>query len=66
LIYDRTRSPLLAAIAFAAGTLPYIVGALFLAGLADRFPRRTVMVVADVAEWPWWPPCSFPGCRCPR
>jgi MFS family permease len=50
LIYDRTRSPLLAAIAFAAGTLPYIVGALFLAALADRFPRRTVMVVADVAR----------------
>ena len=50
LVYDRTRSPLLAAIAFAAGTLPYIVGALFLAALADRFPRRTVMVVTDVAR----------------
>jgi MFS family permease len=50
LIYDRTKSPLMAAIAFAAGTLPYIVGALFLAGLADRFPRRTVMVVTDVAR----------------
>ncbi|HTU76803.1 MAG TPA: MFS transporter [Trebonia sp.] len=50
LVYDRTRSPLLAAIAFAAGTLPYIVGALFLSSLADRFPRRTVMVVADVAR----------------
>jgi MFS family permease len=50
LIYERTRSPLLAAVAFAAGTLPYIVGALFLAGLADRFPRRTVMVVADAAR----------------
>jgi MFS family permease len=44
------RLALLAAIAFAAGTLPYIVGALFLAALADRFPRRTVMVVADVAR----------------
>ena len=40
LIYDRTRSPLLAAIAYAAGTLPYLVGALFLSGMADRFPRR--------------------------
>jgi len=50
LVYDRTRSPLLAAIAFAAGTLPYIVGALFLSSLADRFPRRTVMVVADAAR----------------
>jgi MFS family permease len=50
LVYDRTRSPLLAAIAFSAGTLPYIVGALFLSGLADRFPRRAVMVVADAVR----------------
>src|SRR5215469_16534280 len=48
LIYDRTRSPLLAAVAFAAGTLPYLVGALFLSGIADRFPRREVMIVCDV------------------
>ena len=34
--------------AFAAGTLPYLVGALFLSGIADRFPRREVMVVCDV------------------
>jgi MFS family permease len=50
LIYDRTHSPLLAAVAFASGTLPYIVGALFLAGLADRFPRRSVMVAADAVR----------------
>lgn len=48
LVYDRTRSPLLAAVAFAAGTLPYVIGALFLSGLADRFPRRAVMVACDV------------------
>jgi hypothetical protein len=48
LVYDRTHSPLLAAVAFAAGTLPYLVGALFLSGIADRFPRREVMVVCDV------------------
>jgi len=47
LVYDRTRSPLLAAVAFASGTLPYIIGAMFLSGLADRFPRRSVMVTAD-------------------
>src|SRR5215472_6208618 len=50
LIYDRTRSPLLAAIAFASGTLPYIVGALFLAGLADWMPRRTLMVALDAVR----------------
>jgi MFS family permease len=48
LIYDRTRSPLLAAVAYAAGNVPYIFGALFLSGLADRFPRRRVMVTCDL------------------
>ncbi|MBO0803265.1 MAG: MFS transporter [Nocardiopsaceae bacterium] len=48
LIYDRTRSPLLAAIAYAAGNVPYILGALFLSGLADRFGRRGVMVTCDL------------------
>jgi len=48
LVYDRTRSPLLAAVAFAAGTLPYLIGALFLSGIADRFPRREVMATCDV------------------
>ena len=50
LVYDRTRSPLLTAIAYAAGTLPYLVGALFLSGMADRFPRREVMVTCDVVR----------------
>jgi MFS family permease len=48
LIYDRTRSPLLAAVAYAAGYVPYVLGALFLSGLADRLPRRQVMVACDV------------------
>jgi len=48
LIYDRTRSPLLAAVAYAAGYVPYVLGALFLSGLADRLPRREVMVACDV------------------
>lgn len=48
LIFDRTRSPLLAAVAYAAGNVPYIVGALFLSSLADRFPRRGVMVACDL------------------
>ena len=50
LVYDRTRSPLLAAIAYAAGTLPYLMGALFLSGMADRFPRREVMVAFDLVQ----------------
>jgi len=48
LIYDRTHSPLLAAVAYAAGYVPYVAGALFLSGMADRLPRREVMVGCDV------------------
>jgi hypothetical protein len=50
LVYDRTRSPLLAAVAYAAGYLPWVIGGLFLSDLADRRPRRTVMVACDVVR----------------
>jgi MFS family permease len=48
LVYDRSKSPFLAAITFAAGFVPYLFGGLFLSGLADRLPRRTVMVACDL------------------
>ena len=48
LVYDRSKSPLLAAITFAAGFVPYLFGGLFLSGLADRLPRRSVMVSCDL------------------
>jgi predicted MFS family arabinose efflux permease len=47
LVYGRTRSPLLAAAVYAAGYLPWVIGGLFLAGVADRRPRRSVMVFCD-------------------
>jgi MFS family permease len=50
LVYDRTRSPLLAAVVYAAGYVPWVIGGLFLAELADRYPRRSVMVVCDAAR----------------
>jgi MFS family permease len=50
LVYDRTRSPLLAAATYAAGYLPWVVGGLFLADLADRRPRRRVMVACDLVR----------------
>ena len=50
LVYDRTGLPLLAAITYAAGYLPWVIGGLFLADVADRHPRRTVMVVCDVVR----------------
>jgi MFS family permease len=50
LVYDRTRSPLLAAVVYATGYVPWVIGGLFLAELADRFPRRSVMVFCDAAR----------------
>jgi hypothetical protein len=48
LVYDRSKSPLLAAVTFAAGFVPYLFGGMFLSGLADRLPRRSVMVACDL------------------
>jgi predicted MFS family arabinose efflux permease len=50
LVYARSKSPLLAAITFASGFVPYLFGGFFFSGLADRLPRRTVMVACDVAR----------------
>jgi MFS family permease len=50
LVYDRTRSPLLSALVYAVGYLPYVIGGLFLADLADRRPRRSVMVFCDLVR----------------
>jgi MFS family permease len=48
LVYARTASALLAAVTFVASVIPLFVGGVTLAGLADRFPRRTVMITCDL------------------
>jgi MFS family permease len=48
LVYDRTRSPLLTALAYALTYLPPILGSPLLSGLADIFPRRRVMIAVDL------------------
>jgi MFS family permease len=50
LVYDRTRSALLAAITFVASIVPTFVGGVMLAWLADRYPRRRVMIVCDLVR----------------
>jgi MFS family permease len=50
LVYDRTKSPLLTALVYAAGYLPYVIGGLFVAEIADRRPRRSVMIVCDAVR----------------
>jgi MFS family permease len=49
LVFDRTGSPLLAAVTYAAGLIPLALGGVTLSGLADRLPRREVMICCDLA-----------------
>jgi MFS family permease len=50
LVYDRTRSALLAAITFVVSIVPAFIGGVTLAWLADRYPRKAVMIVCDLAR----------------
>jgi MFS family permease len=50
LVFQRTDSAGLTALTYALTYLPDLVGGPLLSGLADRFPRRTVMISTDVAR----------------
>ena len=50
LVYARTGSALLAAVTFVASIVPTFVGGITLASLADRYPRREVMIACDLAR----------------
>ncbi len=61
LVYDRTGSALLAAITFVASIVPTFVGGVTLAWLADRYPRRGVMIVCDLARYALVLVMAIPG-----
>lgn len=48
LVYGRTHSPFLTALAYALTYLPPIAGGPLLSGLADLFPRRRAALMPDV------------------
>jgi MFS family permease len=50
LVFDRTHSPLVTATAYAAGFLPWVAGGVLTGAVADRWPRREVMVACDLAR----------------
>jgi predicted MFS family arabinose efflux permease len=50
LIFTRTGSATLTGVSYAVSYLPWLIGGPTLSVLADRFPRRTVMVVCDTAR----------------
>ena len=61
LVYAHTGSALLAAVAYAASIAPQFLGGLLLSGLADRWPRRSVMIVCDLARAPLAALMAVPG-----
>jgi MFS family permease len=73
LVYNRTHSALATAAVYALTYLPPIIGGPLLAGLADRYPRRRVMLGCDliravlvaamaVPGMPFWSLCALVFC----
>lgn len=50
MVYGRTGSALWAAVVYALTYLPALAGGLGLAQIADRFPRRTVLIVSTSVQ----------------
>lgn len=50
LVFARTHSAALTALTYALTFLPDLIGGPLLSGLADRYPRRELMVICDLAR----------------
>jgi MFS family permease len=50
LVYARTGSPGLSALAYMSGFLPYVIGGIFLLSLADRVRPRRLMIVGELVR----------------
>src|SRR5690349_7781515 len=50
LVFQRTSSAALTALTYALTFAPAVLGGALLSGLADRYPRRFVLVTTDVAR----------------
>lgn len=50
LVFARTSSASLTALTYALTFVPALLGGVLLSGLADRFPRRRVLVVTDLVR----------------
>ena len=61
LVYAHTGSTLLAAAAYAASIAPQFLGGLLLSGLADRWPRRGIMIACDLGRIPLALLMALPG-----
>lgn len=50
LVFNQTHSPALSGLVYGLTFLPTLLGSLLLAGFADHYPRRTVMLVCNIAR----------------
>ncbi|WP_326557467.1 MFS transporter [Micromonospora sp. NBC_01796] len=65
LVYTGTGSASLAAAAFASSYLAWLTGGPLLSGLADRLPRRRLMIGCDLARALLIPLAALPGLSAP-
>lgn len=49
-VFDRTGSAALTAVTYAVTYLPWLVAGPLLSGLGDRYPRRRILIVTDLAR----------------
>jgi predicted MFS family arabinose efflux permease len=61
LVFERTSSALLTALTYALTFLPALLGGALLAGLADRMPRRRVMIAGDLLRAVLLATMAIPG-----
>jgi MFS family permease len=50
LVFDRTSSAMLSGLTYALTFVPMFLGGMLLSGVADRFPRRTVIIATDLVR----------------
>jgi len=62
LVFDRTHSALWTGVTYAATYLPWILG-ITIAGLADKYPRRTLMILSDLGRAALVMVMVIPACR---
>ncbi|MBN9739443.1 MFS transporter [Pseudonocardia sp. P1] len=65
LVYDRTDSAALSALVYALTFLPALLGGALLGWIADRYPRRRVMIASDIARAGLTVPMIWPGLPLP-
>jgi MFS family permease len=65
LVFNRTNSAIYASLAFALTFVPAAFASSALGGMADRLPRKTVMIVGDLARAPLIGLVAIPGIPLP-